>query len=162
MQQQDPLSDFIQGERAISKRNLLDQLRLDFTRDETVVKFYSSHPSIQQSVPPLDSFQVQSHEFPHFTWSVKQGPTLFGLQHLFPTFMGMIYPISVNHPVLYHAILAVSSHFVDLGRRQTSADHDFGFILPQIQDVIENEQFNDGHIYVLFLLGAMYIFSLQT
>jgi len=160
MQQQDPLSNSIQDERdAISKKNLLDQLKLDFTRAEMAVKLYSSHPSMQQSVPPPDNFQVQSHELPYFTWFVKEGPTLFGLQHLFPTSMGMIYAISVNHPVLYHAILAVSSRFVDLGmRRQTSADDHLSSIVPQIQDVIANEQFNDGHIYALFLLGAMYVF----
>jgi hypothetical protein len=160
MQQQDPISDSIQHERdAISKENLLDQLRLDFTRAAMEVKLYSSQPSIQQSVPPPDNFQIQYRELPYFTWFVKEGPTLFGLQHLFPTSMGMLYALSVNHPVLYHAILAVSTHFVDTGmRREIGLDDHLGGILQQIQDAIANEQFDDGHIYALFLLGAMYIF----
>jgi len=121
------------------------------------VKLYSAKASVQQNMPPPDDFLVESRQLPYFTGFVKEGPTLFGLQHLFPTSMGMLYAISVNHSVLYHAILAVSTHFVDMGmRRRTGPDDHVGAILPEIQ--VASEQFNDGHIYALFLLGAMYVF----
>lgn len=160
MQQRDPNANSFQSEdEAKSKEKLVEQLRLDFTRSAMEVKLYSAKPSIHQIIPPPDDFLVESRQVPYFTWFVKEGPTLFGVQHLFPSSMGMLYAISVNHSVLHHAILAVSTHFVDTGmKRRTSPDDHVSSILLQIQDAIAKERFDDGHIYALFLLGAMYIF----
>jgi hypothetical protein len=160
MQMADPIHNELQHERdLLASDSLSKQLKEDFHQAAKEAETYKSDVSIAPGMPRPDDFAVDSQDLHYFSWFVKEGPALFGLQILFPTALGLLYGVSANHSVLYHAILSISTYFVDMGlKRPSNIDRHLNLVVPQVQNAITEGVFNDGHIYAVFLLGAMFTF----
>ena len=163
MQEKDPIDEEDEGRnRTVALKELRAQLDQDFKQASGQLAAFSI---LGGAVPPPEGFELDSADLPYFTWFVKEGPALVGVQYLFPKALGIIYGLSVNHYILYHTILGVSKYFVDFGmqRQHTGigGEEHLALIIPQIQQAIDNDDFDDGHIYALYLLSSMFIYRAQ-
>lgn len=76
--------------------------------------------------------------------------------------MGNICAYSVNHPILYHSIRALSSYFATFGlNRGSSSEGHIALVARQIRTAITQGNFDYGHIFAVFPLGVMFTYREQ-
>lgn len=96
---------------------------------------------------PPDDMAVLPIDTKYLTYFITEMPSLLGCERFFPSAIQSIFKLSVDHPVLRHSILAVSSWIVDNqeGRTPLYTHQHLQRILSGIQRAID-VKINVGHI----------------
>jgi hypothetical protein len=111
---------------------------------------------IPLAIPSPPEMQMDSADAYHLTWFVYEAPELMGVS-LYPTVCATMYCISKLHPILHHTILAFSSHFGNLAMgKQSDINARLPQLLPQIQNALVLDRYDDGHIIAVFLICLIY------
>jgi hypothetical protein len=162
MQERDPAANSAEDDQLNAIKSYGEKLNRDLAIATLKARQYDAQTDITSGISSPDEFGIQTRNLPYFAWFVKECPHLIGLDKLAPLSTGVIYGYSANYPVLYHSILALSTSFVDFGlERELSSEDHIALVAPQIQAAISQGDFDDGHIFAVFLLGVMFIFRGQ-
>ena len=163
MQAEDPIADAAEYDtQIVAIKAFGKQLSKDLSLAVRQAHRNAGQTSITTGMSNPDDFGIQTRDLRYFTWFVKECPRLLCLDKMAPASMGIIYGYSVNHSTLYHAILALSSFFVNFGLdRDFNSDNRVALVVPQIRTAITQGNFNDGHIFAVFLLGVLFTYRGQ-